>query len=106
MHITTTSKSTFRVEYNGRVAHFVGDLGSNSFRAIASSMTWLLPHAVKVAPTEEERLEVMRAVVAHTIGTPEYKFFVDDEGNELMFDIQAPVGRRAKRKGILKRLFG
>ncbi|MDR2492222.1 MAG: hypothetical protein LBD25_01995 [Coriobacteriales bacterium] len=104
--ITYYIDSSIRVEYNGRVARFRGELYCDGFEANASSMEWILPDGTRETPTEEERLEVMEAAATYSKGTRNCVIFEDDEGNELLFDVQISADRRAKRKGLWRRLFG
>ncbi|MDR2492225.1 MAG: hypothetical protein LBD25_02010 [Coriobacteriales bacterium] len=92
------SRGVIRIECNGRVAHFVGELASDGFEAYASSMEWIMSDGTTEIPTEAEKLEVMEAAVAHYKGKAYCIHFVDDDLNELLFNVPVPVEKRAKRK--------
>ncbi|MDR2492223.1 MAG: hypothetical protein LBD25_02000 [Coriobacteriales bacterium] len=104
--IKAYSRRSLRIEHNGQAARFFGELDSVSFTALADSMQWILPDGTTEFPTQEERLELMRTIAAHTVGTSNHISFIDMNMDELQLDVPVVPGRRAKRKSIWKRLFG
>ncbi|MDR2492224.1 MAG: hypothetical protein LBD25_02005 [Coriobacteriales bacterium] len=104
--IKAYSRRYLHVEHNGRTARFYGQLDSVRFRAYDLSMQWIRPDGTKKSPTYKERLEVMEAVIANTMGTNNHVTFYGTSMDEVQLDVSVPPGRRAKRKSIWRRLFG
>jgi hypothetical protein len=86
MRIFFSTRATVDIEYKGKTARFYGDLGEVGFRALANSAKWMSP--VRDAPvSDSERDEIMIAVSEYYGKTKDRVFFVDDDDNELKFDI-------------------
>ena len=83
MKITGT-KGYIDIEHNGKTARFSGDMCIDGFAAIASTMKWISLNE-RFPVTEQERLDLMRAV-REEVKNNQYKvFFTDDKYGDLEF---------------------
>ena len=77
--VVTGTNSYVDIQYRNQTARFWGDLCSNGFAAIESTMEWLSPEG-GIPASSEDRAQFISAVRRHFRWKRFKVFFVDEKG--------------------------
>lgn len=80
--VVTGTNSYVDIQYGNKTARFWGDLCTNGFAAIESTMEWLSPEG-GILPDSDERAQFISAVRRHFRWKRFQVFFVDDKGKKI-----------------------
>ena len=80
--VVTGTNSYVDIQYRNKTARFWGDLCTNGFAAIASTMEWLSPEGT-ILPSSDDRAQFISAVRRHFQWKRFKVFFVDDKGKKI-----------------------
>jgi len=78
----TGTNSYVDIQYGNRTARFWGDLCTDGFAAIESTMEWLSPEG-GILPDSEDRAQFISAVRRHFRWKRFKVFFVDEKGRKI-----------------------
>lgn len=80
--VVTGTKSYVDIQYDNKTARFWGDLCTDGFAAIASTMEWYSPEG-GIAASSDERAQFISAVRRHFRWKRFKVFFVDEQGRKI-----------------------
>ena len=80
--VVTGTNSFIDIQYGNKTARFCGDLCTNGFAAIESTMEWLSPEG-GIPVGSNDRAQFISAVRRHFRWKRFKVFFVDDKGRKI-----------------------
>ena len=80
--VVTGTNSYIDIQYGNKTARFWGDLCTNGFAAIESTMEWLSPEG-GIPVSSNDRAQFISAVRRHFRWKRFKVFFVDDKGRKI-----------------------
>ena len=80
--VVTGTNSYVDIQYGNKVARFWGDLCTDGFAAIESTMEWRSPEG-KISASSDDRAQLISAVRRHFRWKRFKVFFVDEKGRKI-----------------------